>query len=385
MADTSLLGASLSKWPSAVMISGLVADGIMSYDDKPSKCVAPVLAPVVPVAAPPLAPWSAGPPLPTQPNPVPADQPRATLCHDARAAMLLALAASQGICRGGTRTRPTRGPTSRSAPSSPSPLASSTTRLECEGAFVRRRRARPAVCCPRAALLRLVATAACVRVRAAYGSWGHTPAPAANLPFPSRAQSHVPTRAPRLGRSYACPDPLFLTCAERAYKEAQKPTWNHKPKWTAPNTTFQYVSLARKDGMKCQPCGQRNSLDCVGVAFTPRPPTRRPSARAAKRSMQPNPTWRPLPSPNNGCSLVPWCPWCPWRPWCPWSLGPLVLLVAWSSGALVPCVPWCPWSRGTLGPFGVLVPLSIRAYLAGTSAATCSLPGRWRRRRPVKQ
>jgi len=32
-----LEGASLSKWPAAVMISGLVNDGTMSYDDKPSK------------------------------------------------------------------------------------------------------------------------------------------------------------------------------------------------------------------------------------------------------------------------------------------------------------------------------------------------------------
>ncbi len=30
-------GASLSKWPAAVMISGLVADGIMSYDDRANK------------------------------------------------------------------------------------------------------------------------------------------------------------------------------------------------------------------------------------------------------------------------------------------------------------------------------------------------------------
>merc|ERR1719230_614502 len=31
------VGASLSKWPSAIMISGLVADGIMSFDDKANK------------------------------------------------------------------------------------------------------------------------------------------------------------------------------------------------------------------------------------------------------------------------------------------------------------------------------------------------------------
>lgn len=30
-------GASLSKWPSAVMISGMVQDGILSYDDKANK------------------------------------------------------------------------------------------------------------------------------------------------------------------------------------------------------------------------------------------------------------------------------------------------------------------------------------------------------------
>jgi len=35
--QTRVPGASLSKWPSAVMISGLVADGIMSYDDKVNK------------------------------------------------------------------------------------------------------------------------------------------------------------------------------------------------------------------------------------------------------------------------------------------------------------------------------------------------------------
>eukprot|EP00035_Acanthoeca_spectabilis_P006887 m.130310 g.130310 ORF g.130310 m.130310 type:complete len:184 (+) comp13709_c0_seq1:197-748(+) len=34
---TRVEGASLSKWPSAVMISGLVADGILSYDDLASK------------------------------------------------------------------------------------------------------------------------------------------------------------------------------------------------------------------------------------------------------------------------------------------------------------------------------------------------------------
>jgi len=34
---TRLQGASLSKWPAAIMISGLVADGILSYDDKASK------------------------------------------------------------------------------------------------------------------------------------------------------------------------------------------------------------------------------------------------------------------------------------------------------------------------------------------------------------
>merc|ERR1712196_296807 len=32
-----LEGASLSKWPAAVMISGLVKDGIMSFDDKANK------------------------------------------------------------------------------------------------------------------------------------------------------------------------------------------------------------------------------------------------------------------------------------------------------------------------------------------------------------
>jgi len=34
MSDSRLPGASLSKWPSAVMISGLVADGTMTYEDK---------------------------------------------------------------------------------------------------------------------------------------------------------------------------------------------------------------------------------------------------------------------------------------------------------------------------------------------------------------
>ena len=34
---TRMPGASLSKWPAAVMISGLVADGIMSYDDRANK------------------------------------------------------------------------------------------------------------------------------------------------------------------------------------------------------------------------------------------------------------------------------------------------------------------------------------------------------------
>jgi len=34
---TRLPGASLSKWPAALMISGLVADGTLSYDDKASK------------------------------------------------------------------------------------------------------------------------------------------------------------------------------------------------------------------------------------------------------------------------------------------------------------------------------------------------------------
>lgn len=37
--ETECVGASLSKWPSAVMISGIVADGIMSYDDEVSKYV----------------------------------------------------------------------------------------------------------------------------------------------------------------------------------------------------------------------------------------------------------------------------------------------------------------------------------------------------------
>jgi len=37
MSKNRLPGASLSKWPSAVMISGLVADGTMSYDDKANK------------------------------------------------------------------------------------------------------------------------------------------------------------------------------------------------------------------------------------------------------------------------------------------------------------------------------------------------------------
>ena len=32
--QTEMEGASLSKWPAAVMISGLVSDGTMSYDDK---------------------------------------------------------------------------------------------------------------------------------------------------------------------------------------------------------------------------------------------------------------------------------------------------------------------------------------------------------------
>jgi CubicO group peptidase (beta-lactamase class C family) len=35
--ETRMPGASLSKWPAAVMISGLVADGIMSYDDRANK------------------------------------------------------------------------------------------------------------------------------------------------------------------------------------------------------------------------------------------------------------------------------------------------------------------------------------------------------------
>eukprot|EP00729_Bicosta_minor_P023011 gene23011-25829_t len=35
--EDKLEGASLSKWPSAVMISGVVADGLMKYTDKPSK------------------------------------------------------------------------------------------------------------------------------------------------------------------------------------------------------------------------------------------------------------------------------------------------------------------------------------------------------------
>jgi CubicO group peptidase (beta-lactamase class C family) len=32
-----MAGASLSKWPAAIMISGLVADGTMSYDDPVNK------------------------------------------------------------------------------------------------------------------------------------------------------------------------------------------------------------------------------------------------------------------------------------------------------------------------------------------------------------
>ena len=36
-ATTRMAGASLSKWPAAIMISGLVNDGIMSYDDLASK------------------------------------------------------------------------------------------------------------------------------------------------------------------------------------------------------------------------------------------------------------------------------------------------------------------------------------------------------------
>lgn len=35
--NTRMQGASLSKWPSSVMISGLVADGTLSYDDLASK------------------------------------------------------------------------------------------------------------------------------------------------------------------------------------------------------------------------------------------------------------------------------------------------------------------------------------------------------------
>ncbi len=35
--QTMLAGASLSKWPAATMISGLVNDGILSYDDKANK------------------------------------------------------------------------------------------------------------------------------------------------------------------------------------------------------------------------------------------------------------------------------------------------------------------------------------------------------------
>ena len=34
---TRLAGASLSKWPAAIMISGLVNDGTLSYDDKANK------------------------------------------------------------------------------------------------------------------------------------------------------------------------------------------------------------------------------------------------------------------------------------------------------------------------------------------------------------
>lgn len=37
LSKTRMLGASLSKWPSAVMISGLVEDGTMSFDDKANK------------------------------------------------------------------------------------------------------------------------------------------------------------------------------------------------------------------------------------------------------------------------------------------------------------------------------------------------------------
>ena len=39
MSNYHMRGASLSKWPSAVMISGLVADGTMSYDDKANKYI----------------------------------------------------------------------------------------------------------------------------------------------------------------------------------------------------------------------------------------------------------------------------------------------------------------------------------------------------------
>lgn len=37
---TEMEGASLSKWPAAVMIAGLVEDGTMSFDDKANKFVA---------------------------------------------------------------------------------------------------------------------------------------------------------------------------------------------------------------------------------------------------------------------------------------------------------------------------------------------------------
>merc|ERR1712166_126231 len=37
MSKTRMAGASLSKWPAAIMISGLVADGTMSYDDPVNK------------------------------------------------------------------------------------------------------------------------------------------------------------------------------------------------------------------------------------------------------------------------------------------------------------------------------------------------------------
>jgi len=37
MKETRMKGASLSKWPAAVMISGLVEDGTMAYDDPVNK------------------------------------------------------------------------------------------------------------------------------------------------------------------------------------------------------------------------------------------------------------------------------------------------------------------------------------------------------------